>query len=112
MQNKEIDSKPIKSGLFNYDKEKEKILINSIGKINFKDLFMECLTPEFIKLFTENINLFYAKPFAEGISYEFGLFDKSKDIKKAYQIYKEGADFKMKIYIDYIYINVLLIYLI
>ena len=94
MQNKEIDSKPIKSGLFSYDKEKEEILINSIGKINFKDLFMECLTPEFIKLFTENINLFYAKPFAEGISYEFGLFDKSKDIKKAYQIYKEGADFK------------------
>ena len=30
MQNKELKSKYLKSGLFNYDKEKEEILINSI----------------------------------------------------------------------------------
>ena len=47
------------SGLFNYDEEKEKILLDSFGKINFKDLFLQNLTPEFIKLFKENINLYY-----------------------------------------------------
>ena len=34
------------SGLFNNDEEKEKIFINSIGKINFKELIMESLTTE------------------------------------------------------------------
>ena len=65
------------SGLFNYDEEKEKIIINSIERINFKDLLMESLTPEFFKLFKENINLFYSQPFIEGISYEYGMFGKS-----------------------------------
>ena len=67
-----------RSGIFNYDKEKEKIFLNSIGKIDFKELFMEGLFPEFLKLFKENINLFYSKPFYEGISYEYGLFDNQK----------------------------------
>lgn len=82
------------SGLFNYDKENEELLINSIGKINFKDLFMECLSPGFLKLLKENIDLFYAKSFVEGISYEYGLFNKSKETKKTYIIYKNVADFK------------------
>ena len=94
MKNQPKESESPNSGLFNYDEEKEELLINSIVKINFKDLFMECLSPEFLKLFEENINIFYSKPFFEGISYEYGLFNKSKDIKKAYNIYKEGADFK------------------
>ena len=83
-----------RSIIFNYDKEKEKIFINSIGTIDFKELFMESLSSEFIKLFKENINLFYSQPFYEGISYEYGLFDKSKNVKKAYQIYKDAADCK------------------
>ena len=33
------------SGLFSYDKEKEKIFLNSIEKIDFKELFMEGLSP-------------------------------------------------------------------
>ena len=82
------------SGLYNYDSEKEKLIINLIGKINFKDLFLEGLTPEFLKLFQENSNLYYFQSFLEGISYEHGLFGKSKDIKKAFKIYKEAADFK------------------
>ena len=83
-----------RSGLFNYDKEQEKIFLNSIGKIDFKELFMESLSPEFLKLFQENRNLFYSQPFYEGISYEYGLFDKSKNANKAFKIYKEAADFK------------------
>ena len=82
------------SGLFNYDEEKEKIIINSIGKVNFKELFMEGLSPEFFKLFQENSKLFYSQCFLEGISYKYGLFAKSKNIKKAFKIYQEGADFK------------------
>ena len=88
------EKKLANSGLFNYDEEKEKIIINSIERINFKDLFMESLTPEFFKLFKENTNLFYSQPFIEGISYEYGMFGKSKDVKKALKIYKEAADFK------------------
>ena len=68
------EKKLANSGLFNYHKEKEKIIINSIERINFKDLLMESLTPEFFKLFKENINLFYSQPFIEGISYEYGMF--------------------------------------
>ena len=82
------------SGLFNYDEEKERLIINAIGKINFKELFMEGLTPEFLKLFQENSKLYYSQPFLEGISYEYGLFDKSKNIKKAFKIYQDAADFK------------------
>ena len=74
------------SGLFNYDKEKE--------KVDFKELFMESLSPEFLKLFQENINLFYSRSFYEGIGYEYGLFGKSKNPSKAYKIYKDAADFK------------------
>ena len=47
------------SGIFNYDKEQEKIFLNSIGKIDFKELFMESLSPEFLKLFQENINILF-----------------------------------------------------
>ena len=82
------------SGLYNYDELKEKIIINSIERINFKDLFLENLTPEFLKLFRTNINLFYSQPFIEGISYEYGLFGKSIDPKKALKIYKDAADNK------------------
>ena len=82
------------SGLFNYDEINEKVIINAIGKANFKELFLDGLTPIFLKLFQENLNLFYSQPLLEGISYEYGLFDKSKNIKKAYNIYQEAADFK------------------
>ena len=83
-----------RSELFSYDKEKEKVYLNSIGKIDFKELIMESLSPEFLKLFQENINLFYSQPFIEAISYEYWLFDKSKNTNKVFKIYKEAADFK------------------
>ena len=35
------------SGLYNYDELKEKIIINTIERINFKDLFLESLTQSF-----------------------------------------------------------------
>ena len=79
---------------FNFDKEKENKFINSIDKINFKELFMESLSPEFLKLFQKKTNLFYSQAFIEGISYEYGLFNKPKDTKKAYRIYKDAADYK------------------
>jgi len=82
------------SGLYNYDELKEKIIINTIERINFKDLFLESLTPEFLKVFKSNINLFYSQPFVEGISYEYGLFGKSIDPNKALKIYKDAADYK------------------
>ena len=82
------------TGIFNYEKEKVMKFINIIGEIDFKELFMENLSPEFLKLFKENRNLFYSQPFIEGISYECGLFGKTKDLKKAFDIYKEAADFK------------------
>ena len=82
------------SGFYNVNKGKEKQFLNQIEKINFKELFMERLTPEFLKLFKENANLFYSQPFYEGISYEYGLFNKKKDKKRALQIYKDAADFK------------------
>ena len=81
------------SGIFNYDKEKEKIYLNSIGKADFNELFIRNLSPEFLKLFEENINLFYSKPFYEAIIYEYGLFNNSKDLQKAFKIYKDAADF-------------------
>ena len=80
------------SWIFNYDEKKERLIINSIGKVNFKDLLLESLTPEFLKLFQENSHLFYSQPFLEGVSYEYGLFGKSKDIVKAFEIYKNAAD--------------------
>ena len=82
------------SGLFNYNEEKERLIINSIAKVNFKDLLLESLTPEFLKLFQENSHLFYSQPFLNGVSYEYGLFGKSKDIVKAFEIYKDAADNK------------------
>ena len=82
------------SGLFNYSEEKERLIINSIGQVNFKDLLLESLTPEFLKLFQENSHLFYSQPFLNGVSYEYGLFGKSKDIVKAFEIYKDAADNK------------------
>ena len=82
------------SGIFNYDKENEATIINLFGKADFKELFMDCLTPEFLKLLRENLNLFYSQSFFKGISYEYGILGNSKDVKKAFNIYKEAADFK------------------
>ena len=80
------------SWIFNYNEEKERLIINSIGKVNFKDLLLEGLTPEFLKLFEENSRLFYSQYFLEGVSYEYGLFGKSKNIVKAFEIYKNASD--------------------
>ena len=74
------------------EEEKEKLIKNKIGSINFKDLFMESLSKEFFDLFKKNEKLFYAKPFLEGICKEYGLMGRSQNVKEAYKIYKDGAD--------------------
>jgi hypothetical protein len=76
------------------DQEKEKLIKNKIGPINFKDLIMNSLSKEFLELFKKNENLFYAKSFLEGVCKEFGLMGRKQNIKEAYQIYKKGADFE------------------
>ena len=50
-----------KLNILKLDQEKEVILKNKLGSINFKDLFMESLSGEFLDLFRKNENLFYAK---------------------------------------------------
>ena len=79
--------------LLKYDEEKDKLLKNKIGAINFKELFMESLSPEFLNLFEKNQNIFYYKSFLEGICKEYGLMGRKQDIKEAFRIYKNGADF-------------------
>ena len=81
-----------KSGLFKENKERESKLKNALGNINFKDLFMESLTPEFLELFKQHSKLFYSKYFLDGICYEYGLMGKSMDKKEAIKIYQKGAD--------------------
>jgi len=83
-----------KSKIHVIENEKEKIFKNALGKIDFKDLFMQSLSPEFLKLFKDNINLYYSKPFLEGISYEYGLMEKPINKYKAFKAYKDGADNK------------------
>ncbi len=83
-----------KLNILKLDQEKEKLLKNKLGSINFKDLFMESLSKEFLDLFRKNEHLFYAETFLEGICKEFGLLGRSKNIKEAYKIYKDGADLK------------------
>ena len=75
-----------------FDEEKGKLLKNKIGLVNFKESFMESLSPEFMKLFQKNENLFHHKSFLEGICKEYGLMGRTQDIKEAYKIYKIGAD--------------------
>ena len=87
-------SKFPKSKIHVIEIEKEKIFKNALGIIDFKELFMQSLSPEFLKLFKDNINLFYSKPFLEGISYEYGLMQKSINKTKAFKAYKDGADNK------------------
>ena len=81
-----------KSGLFKENKERENKLKNALGNINFKDLFMESLSPEFLKLFKQNSKLFYSQYFLDGICYEYGLMGKSMNKNEAIKIYQKGAD--------------------
>lgn len=82
-----------KSGIFKVDYEKDKKLKNSLGNINFEELFMESLTPEFLNLFKLNSKLFYCQYFLQGICYEYGLMGKSKNKNEAFKIYQRGADY-------------------
>ena len=86
-----LESYP-KSGLFKVDDETENKLKNGLGTINFKDLFLDHLSPEFLELFKQNSQLFYSQYFLEGICYEYGLLDKPMKKNEAFRIYKKGAD--------------------
>ena len=95
-QQKVEQNKPKKEEHKSLEKELEKdnIIMNLTKKINFKELFMENLTPGFLKLFKDNSNLYYSQSFLEGICYEYGLMDKSENKKNAFNAYKDGADKK------------------
>ena len=84
--NSKIISKLPKSGIYTTDEEKEKIIKNAIWVVNFKELMMEGLSKEFLILFKENSHLFYCQSFLEGMSFEYGLFDKSMNKSKAFSI--------------------------
>ena len=84
--------KDIKIDIINNDKEE--LEINKENDIDFKELFMDNLSPEFIKLFQNNSKLFYSQSFLEGICLEYGIIGKSQNKNEAYKIYKDGADSK------------------
>ena len=76
------------------EKVNETISYNIKKKIEFKELFMDGLSSQFLNLFKDNSKLFYSKYFLEGICNEYGLMDKSINKDEAFKIYKEGADSK------------------
>jgi hypothetical protein len=75
-------------------RESKNIFNKNNNKEYFKELFMNYLSPTFLNLFKNNNKLFYNQSFIEGLSYEFGLMDKTKDIKEAFKVYKDGSDSK------------------
>ena len=86
-----------KLNILKLDQEKEVILKNKLGSINFKDLFMESLSGEFLDLFRKNENLFYAKSFLEGICKEYGLLGRKKILKKLIKYIKKVLTLNMTI---------------
>ena len=73
---------------------KKELEINNENNIDFKELFMDNLSPGILNLFQNNSKLFYSQSFLEGICLEYGLMGKSKNKNEAYKIYKDGADAK------------------
>ena len=65
---------------------KKELEINNENNIDFKELFMDNLSPGILNLFQNNSKLFYSQSFLEGICLEYGLMGKSKD-KDLEQIY-------------------------
>ena len=88
-----ISRKDINIEIINNDK-KELNEINNENNIDFKELFMDNLSPEILKIFQNNSKSFYSQSFLEGICLEYGLMGKSKNNNEAYKIYKDGADSK------------------
>ena len=99
---KNLDNKSSNSNIYkiNFKKDKDEIEEleksdkNIESKINFKDLFLCGLSPEYIKIFKENSKLFYCQSFLEGICNEYGIMGTKQDKNRAFNIYKKGADSK------------------
>jgi len=90
----DVRDKLPKSTIYKAENKNDKIYKNALGILNFNELFMQSLSPEFLILFKNNVNLFCSQPFLEGISYEYGLMEKPIKKDKAFKVYKDGADNK------------------
>ena len=77
-------------------KEKEQMenvmLVENEKIIDFKELFIDFISNEFLALLKDNNKLIHNQQFFEGLSYEYGLMGKIDNKAVALKIYKDGAD--------------------
>ena len=78
--------------LFSTSEETIKKLQEFAAKPNYSEVLLEHLGPELKNLFILKKDKIIFKNFLEGLSYEYGFFDKEIDLQKAFSIYKKYAD--------------------
>ena len=72
------------------DMDKKSFEFNKIN--NWSELFYNLKSERMKLLFNDLTSKSLYSKFFEGLNYEYGINNKNKDIKKAFNIYKEGAD--------------------
>ena len=72
------------------ESDRKSLEINRIN--NWIKMFYNKKKEKTRQKFNELVSKSEYKKFFEGLNYEFGINNKSQDIKKAYDIYKEAAD--------------------
>ena len=72
------------------DVEKKSFEINNVK--NWVDVFYTIKQGKTKLKFNELISKSEYSKFFEGLNYEYGINDKNKDIQKAFEIYKSGAE--------------------
>ena len=70
--------------------EKKSFENNKIN--NWLDIFYNLKKEKTVQKFNELVSKSEHQKFFEGLNYEYGINNKTKDIQKAFEIYKEGAD--------------------
>ena len=91
--------------------EKKSFENNKIN--NWLDIFYNIKKEKSIQKFNELVLKSEHKKFFEGLNYEYGINNKTQDVKKAFEIYKDGADNDIDTMCMYkLYINLNLINLI
>ena len=70
--------------------EKKSFENNKIN--NWLDIFYNIKKEKSIQKFNELVPKSEHKKFFEGLNYEYGINNKTQDVKKAFEIYKDGAD--------------------
>ena len=78
--------------LFPKDEETENKLKQFASLPNYKELLFAHLGPELKKIFEKKKNNIAIKNFLDAAQYEYGFFNKPKDLKKAFELYKKYAD--------------------